>query len=213
MMLRREMYEIWSPYGATWVGWIKPVVFMNINESTSLNNKINFSIPKINFPFDLQENTALIIDLPNYEAILQGLAFAKIGYRPIPVFNGTDPDSSAMPIVDNTAKDLALIWGALQLKETDLSTTSPPAFLLDSSRTHRFRINSGIFDNSWDVYDQDLPSADYFLKQKITTIVVNSEKIQVDLTRILYKYQKKKLKIYFTKGFSRPKRSHIFKKK
>ena len=75
---------------------------------------------------------------------------------------------------------------------------APPAFLLDSNRMNRHKMNESIFDNSWDIYAQDMPSAEYLLNNGICKIIVISEKLQKDLKKILYKFQKKRIKIYLS---------------
>ena len=62
-----------------------------------------------------------------------------------------------------------------------------------------------IFDNSWDAYAQDLPSSEYFLENGIDKIIIRSETIQKDLNKILFKFQKKGIKILFTDGYEKPK--------
>ena len=87
----------------------------------------------------------------------------------------------------------------------EISNDAPPTFLLDSNRMNRFKMNVSVFDNSWDIYAQDLPSAEYFLKNGINKIIVRGEKIQKDLRKILYKFQKKGIKILYTNGYEEPK--------
>ena len=116
-----------------------------------------------------------------------------------------------MALVENHTIQSALICGTSELEKLKISDNAPPVFLLDSNRTHRFKMNASIFDNSWDLYDQDMPSAEYFLKNKIDKIIVRGEKIQKDLSKILYKFQKKGIKILFTNGYDIPKKINIKK--
>ena len=63
-----------------------------------------------------------------------------------------------------------------------------------------------MFDNSWDVYHQDLPTEDYFLNNGITKIVIISENLSKDLKTIFFKeYAKKRLSFYLTDGYDEPK--------
>ena len=72
-------------------------------------------------------------------------------------------------------------------------------------------MNESVFDNSWDIYAQDIPSAEYFLKNDIHKIIVRSDSIQEDLKKILYKIQSKGLEIFFTDGYEPPKKVKINK--
>lgn len=100
---------------------------------------------------------------------------------------------------------MGLIQGAFELKKIEISDKAMPAFLLDSNRMNRYKIDISVFDNSWDIYAQDIPSAEYFLKNNINQIIVRGEKIQKDLRKILYKFQEKGIKILFTNGYEEPK--------
>ena len=78
---------------------------------------------------------------------------------------------------------------------------------------NRFKYKRGEFDNSWDIYPQDMPTAEYLLKNKIKKIVVRSDLLRNDLCQILYKYQEKGLDIYFTNGYEEPYQTTIKKSK
>lgn len=203
-MTGRDIFKVWAPVESRWVDWVRPVPFIAINESYT-NGTINFSIPNINYINELPENTAIILDTPGYDSVKEGLALAKLGFRPIPLYNGTNEQYGAMALVDNHTIEHALVWGASELKTIKISKDAPPVFLLDSNRTHRFKMNVSVFDNSWDLYNQDIPSAEYFLKNGINKIIVRGEKIQKDIIRILYKFQQKGITILFTNGYEEPK--------
>ena len=64
----------------------------------------------------------------------------------------------------------------------------------------RYKMDESIFDNSWDLYYQDIPSAEYFLENEIDKIVVRSNRLEYDLRLILYKFQTKGIKIYLCDG-------------
>ena len=168
-------------------------------------------MPAINYTAGNQTNTAIILDLPGCGSIKEGLALAFSGFRPIPLYNGANGQKGAMALVDNRAIESALVWGASKLEKLDIQSGAPPAFLLDSNRAHRFKMNDFVFDNSWDLYDQDMPSARYFIKNQIDKIIVRGETIQKDLNRILYKFQKEGIAILFTNGHEAPKATLIKK--
>ena len=210
-MTGKDVFKTWTVAGAKWTDWVRPVPFIAIDDSVKISEICNFEIPRISYISELLVNTAVIIDIPDYESVKEGLALARIGFRPIPLYNGTNEQKGAMATVNNHAIESALVWGALELKELKIANNAPPAFLLDSNRTHRFKMNVSVFDNSWDLYDQDIPSAEYFLKNGIDSIIVRGESIQKDIARILYKFQKKGIKIFSTNGYAKPKEVTIKK--
>ena len=158
-----------------------------------------------------KDETAVIIDLPGIESIKEGLTVAQIGFRPIPIYNGTDEQLGAMPTVDNTSIKIGLLKGALELKKMKIEETAPPAFLLDSNRMNRYKMNESVFDNSWDVYAQDMPSAEYFLNNGINKIIIIAKKLNKDLQKILYNYQNKKIEIYLASEYDNIKKIKVKK--
>ena len=210
-MVGREIFNIWAPNSAKWIQWVRPVPFVAINEDFRTYDICDFTIPNITYSSELDSNTAIIVDLPDDEGIKEGIALAKIGFRPIPVYNGTEPQEGVMATVDNNVVEYGLIKGAAELRKLSIANDAPPAFLLDSNRMNRYKMNDSIFDNSWDIYPQDLPSAKYFLENNIDKIIVVGEKFQKDLKKILYKFQKEGLKIFFVKRYEETKEMIIRK--
>ena len=205
-MTGKEVFKIWAPNGAKWVDWVRPVPFVQIDdEDFKIYKSGNFSIPKINYINELEKDTAIIVDLPEYYSINDGISLSKIGYRPIPVFNGTAQSKNARSTVDNHAVEAGLIFGALELQKVELDTDAPPVFLTDSNRLNRYKVDIFIFDNSWDLYHQDLPSAEYFIKNGINKIIIRGNEFNTDLKKILFRHQEKGMKIYFTEGYDEPK--------
>lgn len=204
-MTGRDFYEKWAPVGARWVEWVRPVPFVAICETFPANEIYNFAIPKLNYINEMQEDTAIVVDRPSYEGIEEGLALAKLGFRPIPLYNGTEGQDRSMILVDTKGIENCLIWGAFELEKIAITNKASPAFLLDSNRMHRFRMDGSVFDNSWDLYHQDIPSAEYLLEQGINKIIVHGEKMQKDIAKIFHKFQEKGITILFTNGFEAPK--------
>lgn len=204
-MTGKEVYKMWAPFEYAWTDWVRPVPFVQIDdEDFKIYKNINFDIPKINYINELKNNTAIIVDLPEYYSINEGIALAKLGYRPIPVFNGTAETKGAKATVNNHAVGASLILGGIELQKIELDKNAPPVFLTDSNRLNRYKMNISIFDNSWDLYHQDLPSAEYFLKNGINKIIVRGNRFNKDLNKILYRHQEKGMKIYFTDGYEKP---------
>lgn len=210
-MTDKELYRIWAPLGKKWIEWVRPVPFVEIHEYSKDYNITMFEVPALDFPEKKFGDAALIVDLPGAESVEVGIALAKEGYRPIPAFNGTIEQPGSRTTVDNQSVGMALLSGASELQKIELADDAKPAFLLDSNRLHRFRISVSVFDNSWDIYPQDMPSADYLLNNGIHKVVVIGERLSRDLKKILYEYQKKKIDIYLKKGFNEPKKVRVHK--
>ncbi|MFV0395183.1 MAG: hypothetical protein ACK5LC_12450 [Coprobacillaceae bacterium] len=207
-MIGREIFKMWSPIGAKWIDWIRPVPFVSIHDAHKQYSATNFIMPDINYIHTLQENIAIILDLPGHASIEEGLALSKLGYRPIPIYNGTQAQDNAMALVDNHIES-ALVWGAYELQKVNIDKEAPPVFLIDSNRMHRFKMDVSIFDNSWDVYAQDIPSANYFLKNGIEKIIIRGNIVHKDIAKIVFKFQQKGITILFTNGYEEPKKVTI----
>lgn len=209
----KEVFKIWAPSGKKWVDWVRPVSFVGISEHSKMYNFSNLDLQKVDFLkgkyyAENRKNTAVIVDLPGVESVSEGIALAEAGFRPVPIFNGTIEQPGARATVDNQSVGTALMWGASKLCNIEISDDAMPAFLVDRNRLHRFKMEESIFDNSWDVYPQDLPSAEYFLSSGIDKIVVIGESLSKDLKKMLYEFQKKKIQIFLTNGYNEPEK-HI----
>ncbi len=209
-MRGKEIYKIYAPNGAKWIDWVRPVPFVAID---TYNRKpiANFLDRKAMFLKKYQQDTAIFIDLPGKESIELGIGLAHIGYRPIPVFNGTDEQQGSQATTNTYLIESYLINGSQKLKNIELKNDANPVFLLDSHRTNRYRAKESIFDNSWDLYKQDIPSAEYFKQNGITKIIVVGETIQRDLKKIFLKFQEKEIDIYITDGYTLPKKVKLTK--
>ena len=120
-MTGRDIYEVWAPEGARWVEWVRPVPFYGIDENFKKYDLLDFIIPNISYVTDDLKHTAIIIDLSGNEGIKEGLALAKLGFRPIPIYNGTVEQKGAISTVDNTSIKIGLIKGALELKKMNIT--------------------------------------------------------------------------------------------
>ncbi len=209
-MTGKEVYKIYAPEGAKWTDWVRPVPFVAI-DTYNRELIIDWREKKAMFMQEYKSDTAIFVDLRGSESIEFGIALAKIGYRPIPVFNGTDIQEGAQGLVDTNLVESALINGALILKNIKIDSNANPAFLLDNSRLNRYRAKESIFDNSWDLYGQDVPSAEYFKQNGISKIIVVSNKIERDLRKIFFKFVKEKIEFYLTDGFSSPQKEVLKK--
>ena len=193
----KEIYQIWAPFGKKWVDWVRPVPFIEIH-----TQKKGYFISPITIPEPIgievaDGKTAIIVDLPGTDSIEMGLALAKKGYRPIPIYNGVEEQQGARATTDNQSIDIALFYGAKELEKISIPDDAPPAFLLDNHRLQRYKMDDSIYDNSWDIYPQDIPSAMYFKEQGIETILVIGDGIARDLRKILRGFSKKGLRINY----------------
>ena len=204
-MKGKEIYKIYAPVGAKWTDWVRPVPFVAID--TYHRKPVGDWLDrKAMFLKQYQQDTAIFIDLPGKESIELGIGLAYIGYRPIPVFNGTDEQQGSQATTNTYLIESCLINGSQKLKNIKLKNDANPVFLLDSYRTNRYRAKESIFDNSWDLYKQDIPSAEYFKQNGITKIIVVGNTIQRDLKKIFLRFQEKGIEIYITDGYSFPKK-------
>lgn len=199
-MIGKDVYKVWAPYGEKWVNWVRPVPFNFMTEE--LNNKgyINIRTYDLDYVKNIDNKTAIIVDLSGVESINEGLSLALKGFRPIPVYNGVLESKGSFATSDNSSIIVGLLKGANKLKEIDIPKDARPTFLIDKNRMCRYKMDESVFDNSWDLYYQDIPSAEYFLENGIDKIVVRSNRLEYDLRLILYKFQTKGIKIYLCNG-------------
>lgn len=205
-MTNKDCYKVWAPTGKMWVDWVRPVPFMIIDNNTSTYKPSNLTLPYLSNLDKNDKSMAIIVDLPGTQSIEVGILLAKsCGYRPIPIHNGVIEQKGSRATTDNTSVASALVWGASVLSKIELKDDARPAFLTDTNRLQRHRVDLSVFDNSWDVYHQDLPTEDYLLTNGITKILVVSDKLSKDLKKIFAQYPHKKIEILLTDGYENPK--------
>lgn len=199
-MIGKEIYKIYAPDGAKWTEWVRPVPFVAIDtyNRTPTSNWID---RKAMFLKQYEQDAVIFIDLPGKESIELGISLAHIGYRPIPLFNGTDEQPGSQATTDTYLIESCLINGSEKLKDIQIKDDANPAFLLDSFRTNRYRAKESIFDNSWDLYKQDIPSVKYFKANNIRKIIVVGNTIQRDLRKIFFEFQNAGIEFYLTDGY------------
>lgn len=204
-MSGKDIFKIYAPNGVKWSDWVRPVPFVAID---TYNRKpiSDWYDRKVIFIKEYSQNSAIFVDLPGKESIEFGIALAYLGYRPIPIFNGTDEQQGSVATNDNYLVESCLINGSEILKNIKLRKDANPAFLLDSYRINRYRARESIFDNSWDIYKQDVPSANYFKQNGINKIIVVSDNIKRDLKKILLTFQNNGMEVYITDGYINPKK-------
>jgi len=210
-MNARRIYETWAPPQAQWTNFARVVPFIALNKTDKTRSISNLTIPKIYFLDKLQTDTALILDLHGNDGVEEGIAFARLGYRPVPLYNGCSEQDGAMALVDNEIIEDALFLGAAELQNINIPDNAPPVFLLDCGRDQKYKMSVSVFDNGWDVFPQDFPSGANLISSGIKKIIIRSDRIRKDLAAVLYKFQKDGLEIYFTDGFMPPQKKTIKK--
>jgi hypothetical protein len=189
--MRAAAFEAWAPDESPWARWVKPVLFAA---------EMNYNTPEIK---DIPEadwapppgRTAFILDLPGDEGVRQGLALAKAGDRPVPLYNGVFSSAGGDMAVDVTGIVRALFGGAETLRQAGLRPHAPPAFLLDADRMKGEPRPKGKYDNRWCVFPQDMPSAGFLREQGIREVCLRSSLRQNDLMHILLRYKQAGLRI------------------
>ncbi|MCL1919988.1 MAG: hypothetical protein FWG50_02755 [Kiritimatiellaeota bacterium] len=194
-----EAYKLWAPCGEQWTEWVKPVLFADMPQ-TVLGQS---DVPELKWIAQPDRSAAVIVDLPGKEGVLEGMALARLGYRPIPLYNGVcgawsgAGGPAAVPvygIVD------ALCGFAGELPRLRLRADAPPAFLLDANRMKGARWTPGDYDNRWSVFPQDMPSAAYLQDKGLSRVIVRSDKVRDDLAHILRRYETQGLAILMSDG-------------
>lgn len=207
----KDIYKVWAPEGCDWVDWVRPVPFVEMERYTKDYRIAAAPLPVPGFLEENMRDSAILIDLPGADGVTMGIALAKKGFRPIPIYNGTLEQAGARAMVDNQSAAIALKRATPLLAAIPLPQDAPPAFLTDRNRLQQFRLMDSLYDNSWDVFPQDLPSAQYLLDKGIHKIIILSKSVAPDLKKVLYAHQKKGLEIYRTNGYEVPKKVRLRK--
>jgi hypothetical protein len=185
-MSQRELFQIWAPAESAWSVWAKPVLFANAQLGPTA---VDTNWPEVHLPF--QSDTAVIVELPEESSISFGIALARKGYRPVPLFNCAPGPSSVVPWQRLVS---FLEAGAEELRRLNIQAEAPPAFLLDSKRLKpTLQPVAGTFDNRWMVFPQDFPSAGFLKAHGITKVILlqtdQSSLPQDDLAHVLLRWK------------------------
>ncbi len=198
-MTGRELYEVWAPALDEWSPWVKPVLFAEIDDFA--NDAAFIPMPKepgLRCRIEPIRDTAVVLDLPGPRSLLAGLDLAKVGYRPVPLYNTTSgrhqkvpPEKCVLPHVAVLVRMLSMPL-AEHVRNTIIGET-PPVFLLDSRRLRGGNSPSpGMYDNRWMVFPQDFPSAGFLKSRGITQAVVVQEEmgpLADDLSHVLLRWK------------------------
>lgn len=207
MPSKDEIYRIWAPPDALWSRWVKPILFSFVDRvfESRAARSVRFErdwIPPAG-------STAIILDLPEDDGVLWSLDLARLGYRPVPLYNALPfPLSEKMtapayrPACTVLMEPIlaSLVREASVLDQVHLAPDAPPVFLLNADRRlARTDAAPGVFDNRSVCFVTDFPSADFLLTHGIQSAVIvqESEKFARDLVETLVAWQQGGIKIFY----------------
>jgi hypothetical protein len=192
-MSLEEIYPLWAPPQAVWSRWAKPVLFAETGLPPLAPGLIEIPEPGIH----ADQQTAVIVDLPGAESVAAGLALARAGFRPVPLYNTS---SHPFALVDTKPIVEALVAGAPELAGITLFQEATPAFLLDAQRLAPGKAAvPGRFDNRWVVFPQDFPSANFLLSRGVRRVVLlwrEEGLLPEDLSHVLLRWQKAGIELW-----------------
>ena len=171
-MTGEKCFEAWAPAGATWSPWAKPVLFAHLSQLPYERPPDHVSGEPTDLFWVPEAGgcTAVIVEMPGAESVAYGLALARRGYRPVPLFNTTLGPSA---VVNSEPIARELVLGAEALLGLHLRHDAPPAFLLDSARmTPAVLPAPGKFDNRWVVFPQDFPSGSHMRASGVNEVLL-----------------------------------------
>ena len=194
-------FKCWAPDGAAWTEWAKPVPFSDMPPVGSGA----LDLPAPAWITRADPATAVIVDLPGGRGVAEGLALAKIGYRPVPLYNGVSATGRTPMLVPTREVVDALSAGAasIALAGRALRPNAPPAFLLDANRMNDSGKRPGMYDNRWCVFPQDMPSASFLLGKGIKAVILRSDTARNDLKHVLQRYAERGIGIWLHDGNAR----------
>lgn len=216
-LTKNEIYDVWRPSASPWTPWAKPVLFSFLSDIEPVMSHLPPQTPGWNVPFE--QATAIVADLAGAQGIWAGLALARVGYRPVPVYNACpfstyDPDVVASFTLSAnrpgaaTAVDVESILGALSqaavaLRQCPVGDNAPPVFLVDKTRHGHGRPEYGSFDNRSFVSVSDFPSAHFLKQHGIASVVYvgSDHKIGYDLIRVLLAWQGAAIRISYQQAW------------
>jgi len=190
-MTREECFAIWAPSGVAWSLWAKPVLFVGLEPLPDHPDPdlMDWNVPGIEHVPNARDQ-AIIVDLPGVDAVRAGVALARLGYRPVPLFNATDGPNA---VLDLRPLMLRLVSGAPEIAQARLRGDAPPVFLLDADRIKPGALlGPGRFDNRWVTLPQDFPSARFLLTHGISGVMLiqrDRSDARPDLAHVLRRWQ------------------------
>ena len=210
-MTKEEVFLAWAPQDSIWSPWVLPVPFAQLNCLDFTHPAADEQVPSMPSWVTVgeREGQGYVVDIPGRDAMRFGILLASSGIRPVPVIDGSpgasdfyfsqNVESSTKStwhpnvVVDMTELLRALCEGAARLKDIALSPVTMPAFLLDADRRTGHRpAQVGMYDNRWQVFAQDFPSAKFLLEHGVRGVLLVQERKgqpQEDLAHVLLRWQ------------------------
>ncbi len=206
MPSKDEIYRVWAPPEALWSRWVKPILFSFVDgvfEGRAARS-VRFErdwIPSAG-------SAAIVLDLPEDDGVLWSIELARLGYRPVPLYNAlpfplsekmTAPEYRRACTVRMEAILASMVREASVLDQIHLIPNAPPVFLLDADRRlARTDVTPGVFDNRSVSFVTDFPSAEFLLTHGIRSAIVvqESEKLARDLIETLVSWQQGGVQIF-----------------
>jgi hypothetical protein len=224
-MSSEDAFATWAPAAGPWSPWVKPLLFAHEREWEAQGDP---ELIEVGEPTWLEQSdasggyrertrksgdlsTAVVVDLPGPLGVAWGMAFARKGWRPVPLYNaipGGTPGGvpmvsssaqfGAVPVLRDTSAlvDVQPIVSALRratraLADLPLSPERPPVFLLDANRRDGVA-TPGRFDNLSISLPTDFPSAVFLRSRGIERVVLLQRlglEPQEDLAHTLLSWQ------------------------
>lgn len=198
-MNSEQAYGIWAPEESPWSPWVKPILFSVAWSLYGEGGPDATTEPA--WVTNVEPSTAFVVDLPGAESVRFGMALARRGWRPVPLYNAL-PDEPTAALVDVASIVRSLRPATAELERLALAADRPPAFLLDAQR--RYGASAplpGKFDNRSVSLPTDFPSAVFLLSHGIRSVVLvqpPKTEPQSDLAHTLLAWQRAGLSILAT---------------
>jgi hypothetical protein len=196
-MTPQYVFDVWAPPGGLWSPWVKPVLFAHVKPLEYYGVVETPPVPPLSWLDRADAATALVIDVPGALGVAVGLHVARLGYRPVPLYNAIpEPAGGGALALCDLAPIVAALSGVTpDLDGLNLPYAAPPAFLLDADRRHGRGAEPmpGMFDNRSVSLPTDFPSANVLIAQGIRRVVlIQSDRLdqpQEDLSHTLLRWQ------------------------
>ena len=196
-MNAEQAYLVWAPEQSPWSPWAKPVLFASQPSWDDPGAHELDEPPAPAWVSAFDATTAFVLDLPGAEGVRRGVALARSGWRPVPLYNAVPGPSE---LVDVASIVHAMRRATALLEPLALVHDSPPAFLLDARRRYGTGDPAlpGRFDNRSISLPTDFPSGLFLRARGIERVVLVQEVSaapQTDLAHTLVAWQEAGLSI------------------
>jgi len=186
---------VWAPESSIWSNWVKPVLFAETSMAVA-SFQHEWRSLNVAWSPSTDAGSAIILDLPEADAVWIAMALAQRGYRPVPLYNGALGPSAIV----NVGRIVGALHDEAQtLADLPIAHNAPPVFLLDANRLGGGSfVSPGRFDNRWSVFPQDFPSGNFLLSNGVRFVVLGqlfAGEPQRDLAHVLLRWQEAGIQI------------------